>query len=162
SKVFNDEWLRENQILEAERVSVAQLLEARNSGAPPLISVAPTATVRQALNLMSTYDVSQLPVVDGGEGGGAGAGRGRLGGAVGGVVDTVTGPLSPTDEQRLLTTAVGREPPAVAELDGRERAMLSNGLARLNEVTGADVLFLCLHAGRGEGGILQAVLDVIA
>src|SRR5438046_10652135 len=57
------------------------------------------------------------------------------------VVDTVTGLLSPTDEQRLLTTAVGREPPAVAELDGRERAMLSNGLARLNEVTGADVLF---------------------
>src|SRR6266700_5552533 len=39
--------------------------------------------------------------------------------------------------------------------------MLSNGLAGLNEVTGADVLFLCLHAGRGEGGILQAVLDVI-
>src|SRR5438552_2757186 len=64
SKVFNDEWLRENQILEAERVSVGELLEARNSGAPPLISVAPTATVRQALNLMSTYNVSQLPVLD--------------------------------------------------------------------------------------------------
>ena len=78
------------------------------------------------------------------------------------VVDTVTGLLSPADEQRLLTTTVGREPPAVAELDQRERAMLSNGLAGLKEVTGADVLFLCLHAGRGEGGILQAVLDVIA
>ena len=71
SKVFNDEWLRENQILEAERVSVATLLEARNSGAPPLISIAPTATVRQALNLMSTYNVSQLPVLDGGDGVGA-------------------------------------------------------------------------------------------
>src|SRR5205823_2753097 len=68
SKVFNDEWLRENQILEAERVAVAQLLEARNSGAPPLISVAPTATVRQALNLMSAYNVSQLPVLDVGDG----------------------------------------------------------------------------------------------
>ncbi|PYO96455.1 MAG: D-alanine--D-alanine ligase [Gemmatimonadetes bacterium] len=77
------------------------------------------------------------------------------------VVDTVTGLLSPTDEQRLLTPAVGREPPAVAELDDRERAMLSNGLAERKEVTGADVLFLCLHGGRGEGGILQAVLDVI-
>src|SRR5438067_3671485 len=77
------------------------------------------------------------------------------------VVDTVTGLLSPTDESRLLTTAVGREPPAVAELDERERAMLSNGLAGLKEVTGADVLFLCLHAGRGEGGTLQALLDVI-
>jgi len=71
SKVFNDEWLRENQILDAERVSVARLLEARNSGAPPLISVPPTATVRQALNLMNTYNVSQLPVLDGGDGVGA-------------------------------------------------------------------------------------------
>ena len=71
SKVFNDEWLRENQILDAARVSVVQLLEARNSGAPPLISVPPTATVRQALNLMSTYNVSQLPVLDGGDGVGA-------------------------------------------------------------------------------------------
>src|SRR3989475_8416420 len=52
SKVFNDEWLRENQILEAERIAVARLLDAKNSGAPPLISVAPTATVRQALNLI--------------------------------------------------------------------------------------------------------------
>src|SRR5438105_15792810 len=78
-----------------------------------------------------------------------------------GVVDTVTGLLSPTDEQRLLATAVGREPPAVAELDERERAMLSNGPAGLKEVTGAAVLFLGLQAGRGEGGILQAVLDAI-
>ncbi|HVH67356.1 MAG TPA: D-alanine--D-alanine ligase [Gemmatimonadales bacterium] len=77
------------------------------------------------------------------------------------VVDTVTGLLSPADEARLLTSAVGREPPAVAELDERERAMLSNGLASEALVRDADALFLCLHAGRGEGGILQAVLDVI-
>jgi D-alanine-D-alanine ligase len=77
------------------------------------------------------------------------------------VVDTVTGLLAPADEQRLLTGTVGREPPAVADLDERERAMLSNGLGALPQVRDADVLFLCLHAGRGEGGILQAVLDVI-
>jgi len=71
SKLYNDEWLRENQILEAERVAVAALLDARNSGAPPLISIAPTGTVRQALNLMSTYNVSQLPVLDSGDGVGA-------------------------------------------------------------------------------------------
>jgi cystathionine beta-synthase len=71
SKVYNDEWLRENQILDTERVTVLRLLDAKNSGAPPLISVAPTATVRQALNLMSTYNVSQLPVLDGGDGVGA-------------------------------------------------------------------------------------------
>jgi cystathionine beta-synthase len=71
SKVYNDEWLRENQLLDIERVTVTRVLEAKNSDAPPLISVAPTATVRQALNLMNTYNVSQLPVLDGGDGVGA-------------------------------------------------------------------------------------------
>jgi len=77
------------------------------------------------------------------------------------VVDTTTGLLTRADEARLLTSAVGREPPPVAELDERERVFLSHGLATLPDVTGADVLFLCLHAGRGEGGTLQAVLDLI-
>src|SRR5207237_44574 len=57
SKVFNDEWLRENQILDAERVSVAQLLEARNSGAPPLLSVPPTAPVGQVPGTVTRSDV---------------------------------------------------------------------------------------------------------
>jgi cystathionine beta-synthase len=64
SKVYNDEWLRENQILDAERRRVVDLVSAKGNGAPPLISVAPQATVRQALNLMSTYNVSQLPVLE--------------------------------------------------------------------------------------------------
>ncbi|MGH7751899.1 MAG: pyridoxal-phosphate dependent enzyme, partial [Gemmatimonadales bacterium] len=64
SKVFSDEWLRENQLLEEERVTVTQLLQTKRDGQPPLVSVAPSATVRQALNLMSTYNVSQLPVLE--------------------------------------------------------------------------------------------------
>jgi cystathionine beta-synthase len=71
SKVYNDEWLRENQILEAERVTAGRLVAAKGNGAPPLIHVGPEATARQALNLMSTYNVSQLPVLDGGDGVGA-------------------------------------------------------------------------------------------
>ncbi len=71
SKVYNDEWLRENQILQEERATVARLVAAKDSGAPALIHVAPDASVRQALNLMSTYNVSQLPVLEGGEGVGA-------------------------------------------------------------------------------------------
>ena len=66
SKVFNDEWLRENEILEESRLSVARLMAAKGNGAPPsLVQVTPSATVRQALNLMSTYNVSQLPILDG-------------------------------------------------------------------------------------------------
>jgi cystathionine beta-synthase len=67
SKVFNDEWMQENQMLEAPRVTVEQLLERRPATAPALVSVAPSAAVRQALNLMSTYGVSQIPVVENGE-----------------------------------------------------------------------------------------------
>src|SRR5206468_3184733 len=171
SKVYNDEWLRENQILESERVSVARLLEARNSGAPPLISVAPTATVRQALNLMSTYNVSQLPVLDGGDGVGAVAEPVLMARALEEPAtldrpaqEVMDAPYPVVDADlpvEWLTTLLSREPPAVAELDERERAMLSNGLASLPAVRDAEVLFLCLHAGRGEGGTLQAVLDVI-
>ena len=71
TKVYNDEWLRENQILEAERVTAERLVAAKGKAAPGLVHVGPEATVRQALNLMSTYNVSQLPVLDGADGVGA-------------------------------------------------------------------------------------------
>jgi cystathionine beta-synthase len=67
SKVFNDEWMQENQMLDAPRTTVEQLLERRHPTAPPLVSVAPAAAVRQALNLMSTWGVSQIPVVEDGQ-----------------------------------------------------------------------------------------------
>jgi len=67
SKVFNDEWMQENQMLEAPRITVEELLARRPAGAPALVSVAPSAAVRQALNLMSTWGVSQIPVLDNGE-----------------------------------------------------------------------------------------------
>jgi cystathionine beta-synthase len=66
SKVFNDEWMQENQMLDPPRTTVEQLLERRHPTAPPLVSVAPAAAVRQALNLMSTWGVSQIPVVEDG------------------------------------------------------------------------------------------------
>jgi cystathionine beta-synthase len=67
SKLFNDEWMRENQLLESPRVTVADLLARRQPRAPEMVSVAPAAAVRQALNLMATWEVSQLPVLDGGD-----------------------------------------------------------------------------------------------
>jgi len=67
SKIFSDEWMQENQMLEAPRTTVEQLLERRPAGAPMLVSVAPAAAVRQALNLMSTWGVSQIPVLENGE-----------------------------------------------------------------------------------------------
>jgi cystathionine beta-synthase len=71
SKVYNEEWLRENELVDDERPTVGRLVAAKHSDAPPLIHVTGEASVRQALNLMSTYNVSQLPVLDGADGVGA-------------------------------------------------------------------------------------------
>ena len=65
SKVFNDEWMQENQLLDAEKMTLGQLLEAKGGDIPALVSTAPGASVRQALGLMSLHNVSQLPVMDG-------------------------------------------------------------------------------------------------
>ena len=67
SKVFNDAWLQENQLLDAPRSTVADLLKRRSADAPPLVQLAPSSQVRQALNLMSTFGVSQIPVIEDGK-----------------------------------------------------------------------------------------------
>ena len=65
SKLYNDEWMRENQMLDAERGTLGTVLGAKTTDAPAMVSVAPGSTVRQALGLMHQHDVSQLPVMDG-------------------------------------------------------------------------------------------------
>jgi cystathionine beta-synthase len=65
SKLYDDTWMRENQMMEAERVTAGELLSRHPEELPPLVSVAPGANLRQALNLLSTWGLSQLPVVDG-------------------------------------------------------------------------------------------------
>lgn len=77
------------------------------------------------------------------------------------VVDTVSGLVPAETEAELLRKSVGNALVDVAALDPQERRFLSEELGTLPVVRGADVLFLCLHGGRGEGGTLQALLDVV-
>jgi len=65
SKVYDDTWMRENQLLPSERVTAETLIATRPEALPPLVSVAPGGTVRQALNLMSTWGISEVPVIEG-------------------------------------------------------------------------------------------------
>lgn len=65
SKLYSDEWMRENQMLDADRTTLEFILEGKHNGAQPIISIGPGTTVRQALRLMALHDVSQLPVLDG-------------------------------------------------------------------------------------------------
>jgi D-alanine-D-alanine ligase len=77
------------------------------------------------------------------------------------VVDIAGGVLSPEDEARLLVPQVGTVLPDTSGLAADERRMLCGGLAGLAVVQGADVVFPVVHGGAGEGGLLQAVLEMI-
>ena len=68
SKLYNDEWMRENQLLEPDRVTLGDLVDHKVNGAPAtVVSAAPGQLVRQVLGLMRLHNVSQLPVLDAGE-----------------------------------------------------------------------------------------------
>ena len=65
SKLYNDEWMRENQMMEPDKLTLHSLLSRKDGDTPSVVSIASGATVRQALRLMTLHDVSQLPVMDG-------------------------------------------------------------------------------------------------
>jgi cystathionine beta-synthase len=65
SKLYSDEWMRENQLLEPDKVTLGHVLRTKPPADQPVVSVAPGQTVRQALRLMQLHDISQLPVMDG-------------------------------------------------------------------------------------------------
>jgi len=63
SKIYNDDWMRENRFLIPEKITLRYVLEAKR-GVSQLISIDPVTTVRKALDLLSEHNVSQLPVLD--------------------------------------------------------------------------------------------------
>ena len=64
SKIFSDDWMRQNGFLEPARedARVGDVLAAK--GGQEILSVPQTAGVREAVALMRKHDVSQLPVRD--------------------------------------------------------------------------------------------------
>ncbi|HMA35475.1 MAG TPA: cystathionine beta-synthase [Chloroflexia bacterium] len=64
SKVYNDDWMRENGFLDrlATPARVRDLLGYHNRELPALVTVPVTAKVREAIELLRQYDISQLPV----------------------------------------------------------------------------------------------------
>jgi cystathionine beta-synthase len=63
SKIFSDEWMRENGFLATRAGTVEDLLRGV---ARELISAAPEDTIASVIAKMKAHDVSQLPVLDGG------------------------------------------------------------------------------------------------
>jgi cystathionine beta-synthase len=65
NKVYNDEWMRENQFLEAEiRLSCRDIL--RRKKIKDLVFVRPSDTAVEAIKTMRGGDISQVPVFDNG------------------------------------------------------------------------------------------------
>jgi len=65
SKIFNDEWMARYGFLTTGDGSptVATMLANKSGTMPPLIHVHPTETVRDAIDYMREYGISQLPVL---------------------------------------------------------------------------------------------------
>ncbi len=67
SKIFNDDWMRENGFLDAEPGlgTVRDLLGARYK--KKIFTASPASTVREAIDALKTQNISQLPVVESGK-----------------------------------------------------------------------------------------------
>lgn len=68
SKVFNDNWMRENGFLEPELGlgSVRELLDQKGRGRD-LVHVAPTLRVTEVIGVLKVHGVSQVPVLENGK-----------------------------------------------------------------------------------------------
>jgi cystathionine beta-synthase len=66
SKVHSDEWMTENRFLEPRGVFVEELVRKK---APDfrLVFTTPERTVKQVLSLMNQNNISQIPIIEGGE-----------------------------------------------------------------------------------------------
>jgi cystathionine beta-synthase len=64
SKIFNDEWMHANGFLEDDRRkdTVGDVLRTKEP-LPPMITVTEVQTVKEALDLLRRYEISQLPVM---------------------------------------------------------------------------------------------------
>lgn len=68
SKIYNDNWMKENQFLEPRiNVRAGQVVRDKVRRAGKLVSIPLGVTIEDAVNLMREHDISQVPVIEGGE-----------------------------------------------------------------------------------------------
>lgn len=75
-------------------------------------------------------------------------------------VDPAKGVIDQVELKRLSETVVGVTPPSLEDLANLTKKSLRIDLLLLPEITNADVLFLALHGGQGEDGVLQGALEM--
>ena len=64
SKIFNDRWMASYGFVRADgRATVGDVLRAKSGETPSLVHTHPSETVRDAIEILREYNVSQMPVV---------------------------------------------------------------------------------------------------
>jgi cystathionine beta-synthase len=65
SKLYNDEWMRQNGFLQrfAHLMRVGDVIRDREGATPQIVVVSRSDTVRSAIDTMQRYGISQIPVV---------------------------------------------------------------------------------------------------
>ena len=64
SKIFSDDWMRDYGFLTSEgELTVGDILRAKSGDTPQLVHVHPNETIREAIDILREYGVSQMPVV---------------------------------------------------------------------------------------------------
>jgi cystathionine beta-synthase len=64
SKIFNDEWMADYGFISGQHdITVADILKRKGDRLPEMVHLHPTETVREAINVLREYGVSQVPVV---------------------------------------------------------------------------------------------------
>ena len=64
SKIFNDEWMADYGFLEVSgQITVGDVLREKSGDAPSLIHAHPNETVRETIDVLREFGVSQMPVV---------------------------------------------------------------------------------------------------
>jgi cystathionine beta-synthase len=67
SKIYSDEWMRQNGYLERfPRLTIADVVAARERELPPLITVSTREKVGRAIDMMQEFGISQMPVTEDG------------------------------------------------------------------------------------------------
>jgi cystathionine beta-synthase len=68
TKIFSDSWMQENGFWQEGETTITRVREilAQKKELPPIISVGPGDVLSAAARLMDEFNISQLPVVDGG------------------------------------------------------------------------------------------------
>lgn len=70
TKIFNDDWMKENGFLIPEKITARYILEYKKK-VGDIVAVDPITTVRKTLELIKQKDISQIPVLERGKAVGA-------------------------------------------------------------------------------------------